>query len=138
MEGTPVLEIVQAIAESKDKDSVLHQYLKGSEGDEKLSQLLTWLTARQDHTEVSERVDQFVMYIWEYIEKDSNIWQHQYKSVDEMKVKVGYAETVLPCVARQSESTDRFQRGNRSVLKMWQVSLFGGNADDTGADFRCF
>jgi hypothetical protein len=74
MEGTPVLEIVQAFAEFEDKDSVLHQYLNGSEGDEKLSQLLTWLTARQDHTEVTELVDTFVMYIWEYIEKDSNIW----------------------------------------------------------------
>jgi len=63
------------------------------------------------------------MHTWEYIEKNPSLWHHQYRTLDELKDKVGYAESVLPSALRQSDSMKRLRRENRSVLKMWHVLL---------------
>jgi hypothetical protein len=134
MEKTGAMEIVQAIAEAQDKDGVLRQYLDGCEEDTKLSQLLALLSAHQDNNEL---VDGFVIHTWEYIEKNPTLWQHQYRSLDELKDKIGYVETVLPCLVRQSDSIKRIRRETRSVVKMWNVCVYEGRADDAGASFGC-
>jgi hypothetical protein len=54
MERTLGMEIVQAIAEVEDKDSVLQRYLDGDEGDT-TSQLLVLLSAHQEHNEAYQQ-----------------------------------------------------------------------------------
>jgi hypothetical protein len=102
METMRVMEIMHAVAEGRhDMDCALQEYLERSGPGE--DPKLTWLLALFDvHQDQHALVDDFVMHTWKYIEKNPSVWQHRYPTVDELKGDIGYDETVLPCVVRQS------------------------------------
>ena len=83
------MEIMHAIAEGRhDMDSTLQEYLEGS-GQGKDAKL-TWLLAFFDgHQDRHQLVDNFIMHTWKYIEKNPSVWQHQYKTLDELKNNIG-------------------------------------------------
>ena len=114
-----VKDIVKDVVEGRDLNSLLFKYLKEAEKEAQLSQLLSLLSV---HHEQYEHIDAFIRHIWEYIEANPAIWQHQYESIEVLKTEVGYEEVVLPYRARM-------EREEKTVLKHWEVRLCGTSSD---------
>jgi hypothetical protein len=107
-----IADIVKALAEGKDLDIVLQEFLEGAKGeDARLDRLLSLF---REHAERRQRLDAFNRYIWEHIEKNPDIWQDQYTSIEQLKDELGYKDIVLG-------PKTRMEREEQSVLKFWKV-----------------
>jgi hypothetical protein len=119
--------IMQTVADGgEDLDVVLEQYLegpeKGEQGEkEKLRQLLKIFNDPEGRHEL---VDGIVIHAWKYVQKHPNVWHHRYKTLDELKHDIGYVETVLPCMVRQTDWMKALESrdGKRSALSRRRVS----------------
>jgi hypothetical protein len=131
--------IMRTVADGgEDLDVVLEQYLegpeKGEQGEkEKLRRLLKIFNDPEDRHEL---VDGIVIHAWKYVEKHPNVWHHRYETLDELKHDIGYVETVLPCMVRQTDWMKRLEREKQTVLKHWNVCCSGGVANSLGPNLR--